>query len=186
MVEWLRKGADAVEPEIATKRAAICATCINNGQGGLERYFTIAVSEAIRGELNRRNLMRLSTPYDDKLNVCEVCYCPLKLKVHLPLARVTNELAPDLKETLPPHCWIWPRPPAAIPGRGAPGPGPDTHRTRENLPGHRFYSAVGRCPGQCELHPFPAASSLPTREPQVSAWALWSSSFVSCSWNGRA
>jgi hypothetical protein len=35
---------------------------------------------------------KLSTPYDDRLNVCKVCLCPLKLKVHTPLKYISAHM----------------------------------------------------------------------------------------------
>lgn len=106
LVEWLSSGAQAVPSDLAGKRAAICAACPQNGKGDFTRYFTIPVSEAIRHELNRRNEWKLSTPYDEQLNVCEGCLCPLKLKVHVPLANILPHMDEATKSRLAPQCWI--------------------------------------------------------------------------------
>lgn len=106
LVEWLRSGAEAVPAELANKRAAICSACPQNGKGDFTRYFTIPVSEAIRHEINRRSEWKLSTPYDDQLNICEGCLCPLKLKVHVPLANILPHMDEETKGRLAPQCWI--------------------------------------------------------------------------------
>jgi len=51
---------------------------------------------------------KLATSHDAALNVCDVCLCPLKLKVHTPLqyikAHMTDEVFADLARV--PGCWI--------------------------------------------------------------------------------
>ena len=106
LVEWLASGAEAVSSELANKRAAICAECPQNGKGDFTRYFTVPVSEAIRHEINRRSEWKLQTPHDEKLSVCEACLCPLKLKVHVPLANILPHMDEATKARLDPRCWI--------------------------------------------------------------------------------
>lgn len=106
LVEWISSGAQAVPSELANKRAAICADCPQNGKGDFTRYFTVPVSEAIRHELNRRSEWKLSTPHDDQLSVCEACLCPLKLKVHVPLANILPHMDQATKGRLDGRCWI--------------------------------------------------------------------------------
>lgn len=106
LVEWITSGAEAVPVDLANKRAAICSDCPQNGKGDFTRYFTVPVSEAIRHELNKRSEWDLVTSYDDRLNVCEACLCPLKLKMHMPLARILAHIDPEAKARLDPRCWI--------------------------------------------------------------------------------
>jgi hypothetical protein len=106
LVEWLRDGAEAVPKELATKRAAVCAECPKNGKGDFTRWFTVPVSEAIHAEIERKNQMRLSTPFDDRIEVCEACLCPLKLKVHMPINRIRDNLPAESHRDLDPSCWI--------------------------------------------------------------------------------
>ncbi len=106
LVEWLKDGAEAVPATIADNRAATCVACPKNGQGDWTRWFTAPVSEAIRKEVERRKDMKLSTPHDGQLGVCEVCLCPLKLKVHIPIDQIRNNLSKEILGQLPPNCWI--------------------------------------------------------------------------------
>jgi hypothetical protein len=112
LVEWLSDGAEAVPEPVSTARAMTCAAmndgkpCPFNEAGDFTRFFTVPLSEAIRKEVERRKEMKLSTPYDDKLGVCSVCSCPLKLKVHVPLDLIVSRMRPEIRANLHPGCWI--------------------------------------------------------------------------------
>jgi len=106
LVEWIDSGAEAVSSELANTRAKICSDCPQNGKGDFSRYFTVPVSEAIRHRLNQRQGMNLNTAYDDQLNVCEACLCPLKLKVHFKLERILPHMDAETRARLDPRCWI--------------------------------------------------------------------------------
>lgn len=106
LVEWIKDGHEAVDRETSNKRASICAVCPRNGKGDFTRWFTVPVSEAIRAEINRKEQMRLSTQFDEQIEVCEACLCPLKLKVHMPIGRIRNNLSPESHNDLHPSCWI--------------------------------------------------------------------------------
>lgn len=121
IVDFIGEGGNPVSPELATQRAAVCATprilpdgtkterCPFNDQGDWTRYFTVPVSETIRKQLAKRIERGLSTRYDRELNVCEICSCPLKLKVHVPQdyidQRMPAAVKKDLQESAP-WCWI--------------------------------------------------------------------------------
>jgi hypothetical protein len=104
--EWLGSGGKPESENVANSRAMVCAQCPKNGSGGLLRYFTEAASERIRRTLEIKNDMSLSTPFDEKIGVCEACLCPLKLKVWAPLDLVKKHLTPEAWEDLDPTCWI--------------------------------------------------------------------------------
>lgn len=106
LIDWIQEGQPTVAQEAASRRGEICAACPKNGKGGLEAYFTVPVSNAIRHELERKREMKLETPSDESLGVCEACTCPLALKIHLPLANILPKLLPDQKAALDPSCWI--------------------------------------------------------------------------------
>lgn len=103
---WLGKGGKPVDNFLANARAFVCSKCPQNGKGGLERYFTIPAAALIKKDIERRNSMKLSTPYDKELGVCEACLCPLHLKVHTPLVDIVEHMPEDVKNALDPNCWI--------------------------------------------------------------------------------
>lgn len=106
IVEWLASGAEAVPAELSNKRAAVCADCPLNQKGDLMRFFTLPATEAIRKALNARRDMKLSTPDDYRLGICEACQCPMRLKVHFPIDRIRSKLKPEVQARLDPRCWI--------------------------------------------------------------------------------
>lgn len=106
LLDWLGDGATTVAPELAEKRAQVCAGCPHNQQGGLERWFTVPASERIRKQLEIKQEMALSTTVDDKLEVCDLCLCPMRLKVHVPLDYVRSRLLPEVQSQLPDFCWM--------------------------------------------------------------------------------
>lgn len=106
LVEWYKEGQPLVTQEVANSRSDICIGCPHNGKGGWERFFTVPVSNAIRHELERKRNMKLETPNDEKLGTCEVCTCPLPLKLWLPLQNILDGLKPETKARLPSFCWI--------------------------------------------------------------------------------
>jgi hypothetical protein len=116
--DWIDSGEPAVAPELSAKRAKVCSTCPKNGQGDLTSWFTKPASEAIRKQLEKVQERKLSTPFDDKLNICEVCFCPMKLKAHVPIVAINAHLGDatraELKAVVNPSggCWmiaeIWP------------------------------------------------------------------------------
>ena len=113
--DWIDSGAPAVAAELAEKRAAVCAACQQNGQGDFTRWFTVPASEAIKRQIQKVSERKLVTSQDAKLNICEVCLCPLRLKVQTPIEFIKAHMPPavlaDLKRV--PACWI----PKEIEGR---------------------------------------------------------------------
>lgn len=113
VVAWLEEGAPTVAQELANKRAGICSggddpqkACPLNGKGGLESYFTVPVTNAIRVQLERKRAMKLETPSDENLGICTGCDCPLKLKVFLPIENIISKMGTEVKARLDPRCWI--------------------------------------------------------------------------------
>lgn len=103
---WIRSGRGAVPHDQAVSRAAICLTCPKNGSGPLTQWFTEPASEFIKKEIESRGDFKLETQYDAALGVCEVCYCPLKTKVHEPLDIAIASLDQEQRKELPERCWI--------------------------------------------------------------------------------
>lgn len=106
LVEWIESGDDAVAPDLSERRAETCVSCPQNKSGDLLSFFTRPASEAIRKELNRRRDWNLSTKSDERLNVCDACGCPLKLKVHVPIATIKEHMPKESLAALDGRCWI--------------------------------------------------------------------------------
>lgn len=106
LVEWIRSKEEAVSTEKSERRALVCSTCKQNGAGPWTSYFTVPVSNEVKKALQQRRDWNLSTTHDEKINVCEVCYCPLRLKVHVPTKFIKEHIPKDVLVQLPPHCWM--------------------------------------------------------------------------------
>lgn len=106
--EWIDSGAPPVPVEHAERRAAVCVKCPMNTQGDFTSWFTVPAAGAIKRQIQRLQERKLATSQDDKLNVCSVCLCPLKLKVHTPLeyikAHMIESVLGDLRAV--PGCWV--------------------------------------------------------------------------------
>ena len=116
LLMWLGKGGAPVPAELSAKRSMICARrsrpdgstykCPKNVNSDLTSLFTMPVANLLRKQLQVRNDMKLTTPHDERLGVCDACACPLKLKVHTPLADIVEHMTDTVKNDLDPECWI--------------------------------------------------------------------------------
>ena len=91
---------------LAEARATVCAGCTHNTPGDWLSFFTVPVATTLRGVLSLIKGQGLATTLDEHLHVCDVCSCPLKLKVHCRLHHITAHMPEDVSRALPPHCWI--------------------------------------------------------------------------------
>lgn len=105
---WIDSGTPPVDSDRSESRASACAKCPKNGKGDFTSWFTKPASDMIVKQLDRLKGMKLSTSFDDKLNICEVCLCPLKLKVHTPMNFIQTHTSPEMMIELSrvPGCWI--------------------------------------------------------------------------------
>ena len=106
LLEWEESGQPPVDPDTASRRASFCVECPKNGKGDMTRWYTIPVSEMLRKRMARVHAMKLTTPYDDQLGVCEGCLCPLKLKVWTPMDLIQKRLKPEQRKELWEKCWV--------------------------------------------------------------------------------
>lgn len=106
--DWIDSGEPPVPAALSASRAAVCSACPKNTAGDFTSWFTKPAAGAIQQQIGRLVERKLSTPSDATLNVCEVCLCPLKLKVHTPIsfvkAHMSDAVLADLLAV--PGCWI--------------------------------------------------------------------------------
>ncbi len=112
LLAWSDSG-KVVPKEVADARALICTAggpgetrCPMNGTGDWKQMFTAPAAELIKNQLAAKNSMQLSTKYDQSLGVCEVCACPLPLKVWAPLEYALRKMSKETKDKLPEWCWM--------------------------------------------------------------------------------
>jgi hypothetical protein len=106
-LKWIVSKEEAVPREQSTARAAVCVNCqFNDTKGDLLSYFTRPISAMILKGLELVRAWNLETPHDSRIGVCTACDCPLKLKVHIPHARIWSDMDAATKAGLPAWCWI--------------------------------------------------------------------------------
>lgn len=103
VLDWLMSGGQPVEQALAEKRAQTCVQCPKNVAG---QWFTTAPAELIRTTLSARSDLKLQTPFDEKLQSCDVCKCLMRLKVWTPLQFILEKTKPDIMAEFPSNCWI--------------------------------------------------------------------------------
>lgn len=106
LFDWEESGQPPVAQELADKRAVTCVTCPQNGKGGLSRYFTVPMAALIKARFEKLHQMKMATPSDSQLGICEACLCPNRLKVWTPLEFILKHMKDDVKARLDPRCWI--------------------------------------------------------------------------------
>jgi hypothetical protein len=106
LFDWEESGKPPVSQELANQRAATCVACPLNGQGGLSRYFTVPAAALIKARFEKLHEMKMQTPSDNQLGVCDACTCPLKLKVWTPLEFILEHMTDEQKSKLDKACWI--------------------------------------------------------------------------------
>jgi len=108
ITDWMEAGAEPVAQSQADSRAAICAKCPKNTAGDFTSWFTAPAAGAIKRQVEKLADRKLSTSSSEKLNICEVCLCPLKLKVHTPTSFIKTHMSDAVLTELGkvPECWI--------------------------------------------------------------------------------
>ena len=117
VLRWLR-GATAIAEFLgpsgqpvswwqATDRSEVCLKCPLNLRlpWWQKVWFWIVAASAIRYMLVARKL-NLVVPCQNKLGVCAACWCPLRLKVHIPLKHIMDYTDEETLDNLHPECWM--------------------------------------------------------------------------------
>jgi hypothetical protein len=106
--DWLESGEAPVAIELAEKRAATCVACPLNAQGNFSDWFTKPAANAIARQIAKLSERSIKTSQDDKLQVCKACLCPLRLKVHAPIAYIQAHISDEVLSALKAgkDCWI--------------------------------------------------------------------------------
>lgn len=108
LIEWVASGEQPVHPGLAEHRAIVCSLCPLNEPGDFTKWFTVPAAALIQRQVEEAQTRKLTTPRDEQLNLCTACHCPLKLKVHVPIAYIVKRLTVEQMEKLKGgrQCWI--------------------------------------------------------------------------------
>lgn len=107
-VRWL-PGGEVAAPEESQSRADICnganptgRRCPNNMQG---MSVTAPIALAVKKYLSVKNRLNLRVRGEKQLGRCAACTCELRLLIHEPQAKVSNEITDAERPLLPIFCW---------------------------------------------------------------------------------
>lgn len=105
--KWLGAGGKPVPREHAQSRADICLQCPWRDDSG-DIYSKLAgnVASIVRRQVELKSMMKLEVDREDELNICGICWCVLKLKVHVPIEFIQQITDEETKNQFPSYCWI--------------------------------------------------------------------------------
>lgn len=113
LADWLGSGLKPVAPELAQNRADICTGRISgvpcpHNNPGFKPVETIA--QILRAWSEKKNEMSLTVEGEKELHTCDICFCDLKLKSHVPMATILGQLPKAMIEKFaseaPKQCWM--------------------------------------------------------------------------------
>ena len=111
--EWLGSGLRPVDQSLAEKRGSRCVECPMNVDPNWIQKLDEVTATYIKKLIEIKNDMKLETKYDNQLNSCSICDCPMKLKVHVPISHISNETSTDtlnrlsaVKTVSGKGCWV--------------------------------------------------------------------------------
>lgn len=105
LIEWFGRSCTTVDKDVATARALICEGCPKNKMVGWKLQFG-DYAQTITGLRSWLLHKGKVTKSDKMLGVCEVCNCPMKVKVWVPIDIIRNHMDGDTMKELPERCWI--------------------------------------------------------------------------------
>lgn len=106
-IEFLGPEQKPVAIEIATRRAAICANCPLNrpAKGWIDTISKVA-AKATKAYFRIKDDLKLRVDGEEKLGICDACWCPLKLKIHMPINHIVEHTEDEVMADLHKDCWI--------------------------------------------------------------------------------
>ncbi len=113
LVEWFGDGAVPVPISLAQARANVCLRggpdgkrCPKNKEGHHWLNLTADAVRAIAEQMQQKDAMKLRVAGEEGLFACAVCRCPLRLKVHVPLATILEHTDEETRNDFPAYCWL--------------------------------------------------------------------------------
>jgi len=106
LVDWLGGGAVPVPIDIAQRRADVCLDCRHNRNGHSFLRLTSEIVRSIAEQMQAKTDMKLRVEGESGLHSCEICSCPLPLKIHVPLATILEHTDQETLKEFPPWCFI--------------------------------------------------------------------------------
>lgn len=113
LIEFLGPEQEPVALEIATRRAAICLgseerkPCpLNLPAKGWKKTISKLALKATRAYFHIKDALELRVEGEEKLGICDACWCPLKLKIWMPIKHIIDHTPEEVLADLHKDCWI--------------------------------------------------------------------------------
>lgn len=112
LTRWLGSGGRPVSGDISQRRADVCNTVAQGSRCPFnEPGFkpTERIAEIIRSQMEEKNKLALTVKGEENLHTCILCWCDLKLKVHVPLEHIISGTPAPMLEKFKreqPKCWL--------------------------------------------------------------------------------
>ena len=108
LADWLGEGGETVDQATAEARAAVCLQCPMHRPGKWwEIVFKDPMAHWIRTRLAIKHRLGLRLSVEDKMGMCSVCGCALRLKAWTPTKFIAAHTSPEkLSEYPKTGCWI--------------------------------------------------------------------------------
>lgn len=99
-----------VARDVAERRAAVCHSCPQNDTvGGVASYFVDSTAKGIMALLGALKDLQVTVAEPDKAGICKACKCPLRAKLFVQIAVISEQMPkplwPQLQQANP-KCWI--------------------------------------------------------------------------------
>jgi uncharacterized protein (UPF0218 family) len=110
--DWLGDGGIPVPKEQSQARADICSGRLtaNPCPFNVAGFAPIeAVAEAIKQQTEEKNKLNLRVEGEENLKSCDLCWCPLPLKVHVPMSYIVSKTPAKMLAKFrqaQPACWM--------------------------------------------------------------------------------
>jgi hypothetical protein len=110
--DWVGEGLVPVHQDLSNQRALACVQgndgkkCPHNRGGKWwEKFSKEPIALHMISQIERKNQIQVSTPYDQELEICDVCGCCLQLIVQTPIETIKRRTIPSTVENYPNFCW---------------------------------------------------------------------------------
>jgi hypothetical protein len=112
ILSWTAQGLKPAPPGVAQGRAHICIDCPHNRPGFKP---VEEAAEFIRQAVEWKNNQKLEVQGEEKLHTCDLCFCHLPTKIHVPIEILLKDtpsaMLADIGEKKP-DCWLLTEKPA--------------------------------------------------------------------------
>ena len=97
---------DPVGIALAGQRASVCVQCPMNRKADWKAILAAPAFALVRAMMAAKSVEGVTTQYDEKLETCSACDCPLAVKILYPIEMIKKHTTPEQLAKFHPSCWI--------------------------------------------------------------------------------